>query len=268
MDYLLLDQDLILCIKSPIVTKPVIYVEQTREAEIALKITHDKAIATIRYCWNDEDEQEIPTNGKKEIEAKLEMPTGTNTLNIQVSDIHGQQIEYQKVYTVEGDISINIEPEGTDLKVTAEGKNQLIYMTYRWDEDEEKRVDINDIAIEETIEIPKGLHTLTIIVVDQNNNTETKTQEIKGVTKPKVNITTDGSDNFIIKASDEEGIKRVEFIINETERNAIDLEKVAPIEERKEFEFAYPLKDGENKLEVIVYNESGISDNYRALINK
>ena len=61
-------------------------------------------------------------------------------------------------------------------------KNELSYMTYRWDEDEEQTVQINSTTTEQLIEIPKGQHTLTVSVVDINNNTETKEQEVKGVT--------------------------------------------------------------------------------------
>lgn len=250
-------------------TKPVIYVEQTTETEILLKVTHDKTLSQITYCWNNEETTEVACNGKKEVETRIELPTGTNTLAVYASDINGQEIEYTKVYTVESDININIEPEGNNLKVTANGKNQLQYMTYRWDEEEETKVDINSNQMEEIIEIPKGLHTLTVIVVDENNKTETKEQEVNGVTKPKLEVTTDGSSNFIIKASDEQGIKRVEFIINETEKYMLDLTKAyESVEDRKEFEYSYPLHDGENKLEVTVYNDSDVTETFKALVNK
>lgn len=250
-------------------TKPVIYVEQTAETEILLKITHDKNLAKITYEWNDEGPTEVPCNGKKEAETRIEIPSGTNTLYVHASDVNGQEIEYQKIYTIEGSINIDIEPEGNNLKITANGKNQLLYMTYRWDEDEETKVDINSDQMEQTIEIPKGLHKLTVIVVDENNKTETKEQEVNGVTKPKLEVTTDGSSNFIIKASDEQGLTRVEFIINETEKKMLDLTRAyESVEDRKEFEYAYPLHDGENKLEVTVYNESDVSETFRALVNK
>lgn len=254
--------------KEEVNTKPVIYVEQTTETEILLKVTHDKELAKITYEWNGERATEVPCSNKKEIETRIELPTGTNSLTIYANDINGQEIKYEQTYTVEGDININIEPEGNNLKITAYGVNQLQYMTYRWDEEEEIQVDINDNQIEQTIEIPKGLHTLTVIVVDEKNQTETKEQEVNGVTKPKVEITTDGSDNFIIKASDEQGIKKIQFIINETEKYMLDLEAELSLEDRKEFEYSYPLHDGENKLEVIVYNENDITENYKALVNK
>ena len=48
----------------------------------------------------------------------------------------------------------------------------------------------------------------------------------------------------------------------------IDLKAELSLEERKEFEYAYPLNDGENKLEVTIYNESGVSETFRAMFNK
>lgn len=248
-------------------TKPVIYVEQIGEEEILLRITHDKELASITYDWNEEGAIEVPINNKKEVEINITIPTGTNTLKVYASDINGQEIKYEKVYTVESDININLEPEGNNLKITANGINQLQYMTYRWDDEDETRIDIEGNQIEETIEILKGLHKLTVIVVDVNNQTETKEQEINGVTKPKLDVTTDGKD-FIINASDEQGLTRVEFIINQVDRFMIDLKAELSLEDRKQLEYAYPLNDGENKLEVTVYNESGVSETFRAMFNK
>lgn len=249
-------------------SKPIIYVEQTTETEVLLRVTHDKTLSKVTYKWNEEGTTEVPTNQKKEVETNIELPTGTNTLTVYANDINGQEIEYTKAYTIEGDININIEPNGNNLKINANGKKQLQYMTYRWDDEEEIRIDINSDQIETEIDIPKGLHTLTVIVVDESNETETKQQDVNGVTKPKLDVTTDGSSNFIIKASDEQGLTRVEFIINETEKYMLDLKGELDLEDRKEFEYAYPLHDGENRLEVRVYNEGDISETFKALVNK
>lgn len=88
-------------------SKPVIYVEQTAETQILLRVTHDKALAKITYEWNDEGATEVPCNGKEEIETRIELPTGVNTLAVFASDVNGQEIEYKQVYTVE-EISISI----------------------------------------------------------------------------------------------------------------------------------------------------------------
>lgn len=249
--------------------KPTIEIKETSATEITIQVTHNKELSKVTYNWNNEENIEIECAGKKKIEEKVQIPAGENTINIYAIDINGQESNLSKEYTIEGNISINIDEAGLNkVKVTAEGKEQLAYMTYRWDNEEETKIDINDIKTEQIIEVPKGTHTLTVIFVDINNSTQTKKQEVKGVPKPKLEVTTDGVENFIIKASDEEGIKRIEFIINETDKNMLNLDQALPLEERKEFEYKYPLHDGENKLEVRVYNESDISEVARVLVRK
>lgn len=164
--------------------------------------------------------------------------------------------------TKKDNIKIDFSAEGNNVKVKATGEKELAYLTYRWDENEETKIEINDTDIEQKIEIPKGLHTLTVIVVDIDNISETKTQEVKGVTKPKVEIATDGSDNFIIIATDEEGLAKVEFIINETEKYLLKLDG------RTELEYPYPLHDGENRVKVKVYNVNDISETAQETFTK
>ena len=248
-------------------TKPVIYVENIAETEILLKVTHDKPLAKVIYDWNGETETSLPCNNKQEVETTVEIPTGVNTLTVKATDINGQEIEYTQVYTLEEATNINIEPEGNNLKIIANGINNLQYMTYRWDEDEETKVDIEGKQGEQTIEIPRGLHKLTVIVVDEKNKTQTKEQEVNGVTKPKVEVVDSGDGKFTIKASDEQGIKKIEFKVNE-KKYTLNLDQVLELEERKEFEYSYELNDGENKIEVIAYNESDVEQTYTTQINK
>lgn len=249
-------------------SKPTIYIEETEATAITIQVSHNKELSKVTYYWNNQEPVELDCTGKKKVEQKIDIPSGKNTLTITAVDVNGLESKTQKQYTVEGDINIDLQAESSNLKIKVEGKEQLSYLTYRWDEEEETKVEINNSTIEENISVPSGLHKLTVVVVDINNKTETKEQEVKGVSKPKVEITTDGSSNFIIKASDEEGIKKVEFIINETDKNRLNLDQVLPLEERKEFEYAYPLHEGENKLEVRVYNESDISEVFKALVRK
>ena len=241
--------------------KPTIQVEEN-ETEISLRVSHSRALSKVTYKWNNDEEVELQASGKKDVSQTIEIPTGENTLTIYAQDENGQETTYQKSYTLEGDITIDFALDGNNIKVTASGKNELSYMTYRWDEEEETRVDINNTQIEQSIEIPKGQHTLTVIVVDENNTTETKEQEVKGVTKPNLEITTDGSSNFIIKVSDEEGLKRLEFTVNDTDKYKLELEG------RTELEYQWPIEEGENILDVTVYNQSDVTETMRVRVNK
>ena len=252
--------------------KPTISVQEVSETQLELEISHSTPLQRVTYNWNNDQQVELDASGKKSVNQTIEIPTGDNTLNVYAVDQDGKETNYSRMYTREGDISIDFAVDGSNLKVTASGKNQLSYMTYRWDEEEEQRVDINNMDVEYSIEIPMGQHTLTVSVVDVNNTMETKEQEVKGVTKPTVEISLDDSKSFfVVKASDDEGITRVEVTIDEDENQKylFNLEQAYPIEERKQFEYGqFALHDGENKIEVTVYNESGVSETAAAMLNK
>ena len=241
--------------------KPTIQVEES-ETEITLRVSHSKALSKVTYKWNNDQETEIQTNGRREVSQVIEIPTGDNTLTIYAQDENGQETTYQKAYSLEGDITIDFALDGNNIKVTANGKNELSYLTYRWDEEEETRVDINNTQIEQSIEITMGQHTLTVIVVDINNTTQTKTQEVRGVKKPNLEVTTDGSSNFIIRVSDEGGLKRLEFTVNDTDKYKLELSG------RTELEYQWPIQDGENILDVTVYNEDDVTETMRVRVNK
>ena len=239
-------------------SEPVIYLEKTGENELMIKIIHNKPLSKVAYSWNEEDEEIFPTNGEKEMTKTINIPSGTNVLNVYVLDSNNVEKTQSQTFTVEGDIKIDIKPNGTKLKITAEGENNLKYMTYQWDDEEEIKVDINDIKIDQTIEIPKGEHNLTVIVVDEQNITEKQEQPVVGVTKPKVEVTTDGSE-FIIKAEDDQGIKTIRYTLN-NKKSVIKLDKYYALEDRKEFEYPIPLVEGENKIQVTVYNENDVTE--------
>ena len=251
-------------------TKPTIFVENISDTQIKLQVTHDKDLSKVTYQWNDGEVVELDAQGKRSIEETIEIPTGQNTLTVYAIDVEGQEISYPRTYEILGDITINVEDNDGSIKITAQGKETLSYLTYRWDEGDETRIDINDTQTEQIIDALKGEHTLTIVVVDVNNKTETKEQLVKGVTKPTVEIT-NGGDHFNVKTSDEEGITRIEFKFNEGKESqkmqAIQLDQLyESAEERKEFEYQFPIVEGENTLEVTVYNESGETETAGALI--
>lgn len=255
-------------------TKPRIVVTQQTGTQVQIEVTHDKPLAKVTYSWNGEEPIAIETNSNNTIKERIDIPSGSNNkLTVYAEDINKQSQTNESMYTEQKKIEIQLEADGTELKISMESEIELAYMTYRWDEEEETRVDLTGHEAEEAIEIPKGQHTLTLIVVDIENNTETAEQEVKAVTKPKLDISVDESgENFIIKASDEEAVKRIEFTINpgsdNEERNSLDLDKVFSIEERKEFEYSYPLKAGDNKLIIRAYNESGVYEEARVMFRK
>ena len=235
------------------ITKPVITESLKDDTTVLLTVTHDKAIDKIEYRWNDGEVQTITGNGRKYIEQEIEIPGGTNTLNVTAIDVDGQEIYTDKEYTTEE--VINLSVSGSKLKIQAENETEISYMTYRWDEEEEQRIDINSTTVDQEIDIPMGEHDLTVILVDVNNETITKEQKVKGVTKPTITVELDETkENYIITITDDTGLEKVDFVIRGEERT------VTVEDGKTELKYRLGLKEGnDNVLEITAYNVDGIA---------
>lgn len=243
------------------VAKPTISLENKTDTSILLKVMgQEKNIATVSYGWNDEEKKEIQGNNRKYIEEEIAIPSGKNTLYIIVTDEDGQEIPYQKEYELQS--NINLEVSGNKIKIKYEGENEISYLTYRWDDGDETKIDINSKNIEQEIEAVKGLHTLTVIVVDSNNNTETKVQKINGVAKPKLEIGVDDEKkHYVINTQDDTGLQKLEIRLNQDDGQKY----LINLEGKTEYECTLPmeLQQGDNLIEVTVYNTNGVTE-YRA----
>ncbi len=247
--------------------QPTISIENKDERTILLKVTHTKNIAKVEYGWNQEEKLVVNGNNGKYLEKEIKIPSGTNTLRVLIVDENGTVVPYEKQYQVES--NINFEVSGNKIKITYNGDKQISYMTYRWNEEEETRIDINGTTIEQEIEAIKGMNSLTVEVVDEDNNIDTKVQKINGVSKPKLEITVDEQkEHFIIITSDDEKLARIEFRLDEDDNKLYELN----IEEMdlKELEYILPMafEEGENLIEVTVFNSNGVSEQTEAMFIK
>ena len=233
--------------------KPDVSIEK-REDSIYISIQFERGIQTLKFNWNGTEDKVVDMQGRTEIEAKLDLPVGNNVFYLTLVDTKGKEHKFNKEYMVEKGLpTIELSVIGVNIKITAKDTDDLAYLTYRWNNDPEEKVEAdpeNPMLIEKTIELKKGLNTLTIVAVDKQNNTQTKTKEIKGVTKPKVELYQD-HDVILIKASDEEGIEKIEYVLNGQTYQV-------PGNGQKEVEHRQKLAEGENEIAVQVFNVSGV----------
>ena len=95
-------------------SKPVISVENVEgdDTTILLKATSDIGIQTVVYQWNDGKKTTLTGNGGKYLEQKVQIPSGSNVLNITVIDSQNQESIYSKKYELNSNIKLEAVGNG------------------------------------------------------------------------------------------------------------------------------------------------------------
>lgn len=230
---------------------------------LVLKVQHDKIIDKIVYHWNEEQDVVLQGKGRMELEETISLPVGQNTLVLKVTDISGKTVFYTETYErAEGDVTnpeIELLVENGKIKIVAKDETALDYIIYYWNDEDETRLDVREESpkqIEEKIEILRGENILTIIAVDKKGNEAKKEQTFKGVKKPVISLAKDGK-NLVIKVTDEEGIQKIEYVLNGV-LYSTDPDNTGTPLNMKEFEFKQLLEDGENDITITAYSVSGL----------
>ena len=130
---------------------------------------------------------------------------------------------------------------------------------YYWNEEDGTKKEAGENSkkqIEEKIDIKKGTNTLTVIAVDKAGNEKKIEQTYKGVKKPQIEVLREGNE-LIIKVTDEEEIKRIEYTLNGQEYST-DPNNTGASLGVSQVEFRQALAQGENKITIRAYNIGGV----------
>ena len=254
-------------------TYATITAEQTDDGEVSVSVEHDKAIEEMFYSWNTSAERSVKGEGSKNLEKELDMPAGTNTLHIKVVDVNGVETSFEKEFTAEEGLDI-LNPvismtvvDGEDklkkLKITATDETKLDFITYRWNDEEEVKVEAEENSPKEIvleIDILKGTNDITIVAVDSSNNTTTETKSFTALTKPEVLVflSADGS-GLDVETRHENGISKIYYTLNGREFMAdFDQEEEKP----PVVTFSQPLDEGYNRFILTVTSVDGTETVY------
>lgn len=204
-------------------TEAKITVEQA-DSKATIKISHDKAIEKLIYTWDSGRENSIKGNGEASMETEISLLAGTHKLLVKVIDVNGFETTFEKEITSEkGEdkiapvITLNPTNEAK-IVISAVDETAIDYVTYRWNDGEEERIDVSENdnkKIEFEIDVLKGQNDLFVIAVDKNNNTTHEEKAFTGVTKPDVVITIAADKKSAeVVCKHENGIKEVTLTIN------------------------------------------------------
>lgn len=226
-----------------------------QEDNILIEINSKLAISKIVYNWNEDEEITIDAENSTSISKTIELPTGTNTLNLTVVDINGKETKFQKEYVVEGESKPVIELKLTTdnkIKITVQDETGIQYMNYSWNNDEPKKVNANaenNKIIEQIVDIPLGQNTLKVEAINTKNVTASKELEVKGVKTPTLSFKKRG-DILIIRAEDETGLKVIDYTLNGQQYQINYGNKTV-------IEYEQPIQKGENNMEITAENQDG-----------
>lgn len=238
---------------------PVVTTERNGNS-LKLTVKNNIGIKSIKYSWNDSTEKVVSGKNEKEVGTTINIITGNNKLNITVIDTKNNSTQYVKNYVQEEkdttNPQISIGNEDPRIKITVTDDTALDYVIYKYGDNEEKRVDANeddptkiDIYIEE---VQQEELKLTVQAVDKAQNTANSEQQVKGSTKPQIEVIADATDlsYLTIKVKDNEGIRMVVFYLNDQEYKT-DPNVSLNV---KEFEYRVKVEKGITTVKVNAYN--------------
>lgn len=190
--------------------------EETNNAVI--KVNHIRNIKEISYSWNNGEKTTLEQNDIKEIEEHIELPSGTNTLNVTVTDIEGKQTTKTKDFTYNGTYMEVSIIDNVSIKITVTDMSGLQSVAYKWNEGEEITSypeETDSTIIEITADIPVGTNTLNVKAVNNENKTEEKEVKIQGISKPtmKINFNSDRT-LLIMQLNDDQGIQSYTYTLS------------------------------------------------------
>ena len=241
-------------------TKAKISIEQ-EDDEIKIMVEHDKVIKEIVYNWDTEKDRTVTGTGESTMELTIPAVAGKHSLNIKVTDIDNVETDFSEVISsstgqdkIRPNIDIElvtVEEDGENvkkLKITAKDETAMDYVTYRWNNDEETKIDETSEdgkQIEFYVKVLKDTNNLFVVAYDKGGNEAHYNNDYTGVTKPSVNILVAPDKKSVdITCTHENGLKSIECTINDQLYN-IEIE-----EGQKDATFNVPLEEGNNKITV------------------
>ena len=218
--------------------------------ELDVDVTSLNEIAKIEYKWDEGEVQEISGEGKKVLSANIRIPGGTKTLKITVTDVNGEVKEYSNQFVGPKEpknIQLSESEKENKILVKCEEEQNLSYISYFYDEEEEKKVEVSGTSGQIEIDVKEGAHVLTLRVGYADG---TVGQIFKKLYVPTVEVgLTQDLQRFTIKITDPRQITKLTANFNGQEIT-IDVNKEL-------FENTLPLKNGENRLILTAYNTDG-----------
>lgn len=269
-------------IEAATVPKVKLYEENNK---LKISIEHIREIKDIIYSWNNGEDIQLSVfseNFNGSLEEEIDIPGGTNTVNVKVIDVKGKMSTASGEFTYKGtymDLSVI---DNKSLKIIVTDMVGLQGVTYQWNSGEVKTAypqEENQQVVEIVSDIPNGLNTIKVRAVNRANAVENKEMQVKGVTKPtmKINYNSDRT-MLTLKLNDEQGIESYSYKlstapISEIAENgniredfkdklAIVTSQTKQGNSQQSITEQLPFEQGFNYLEITIKNIEGVEETF------
>ncbi len=269
-------------IEAATVPKVKLYEENNK---LKISIEHIREIKDIIYSWNNGEDIQLSVfseNFNGSLEEEVDIPGGTNTVNVKVIDVKGKMSTASGEFTYKGtymDLSVI---DNKSLKIIVTDMVGLQGVTYQWNSGEVKTAypqEENQQVVEIVSDIPNGLNTIKVRAVNRANAVENKEMQVKGVTKPtmKINYNSDRT-MLTLKLNDEQGIESYSYKlstapISEIAENgniredfkdklAIVTSQTKQGNSQQSITEQLPFEQGFNYLEITIKNIEGVEETF------
>ena len=184
------------------------------ESSVDISVHHPKGITQVIYTLNNQDEKVIEGNNQQDIKTTVKLDGGKNKIVVKATDEMNHLVEYEQEYTVGNLAQIDLNNVDNAVKLTVTSVEKIKKVSYKWDDEQEKVIEVNSTQYSERIIAPVGKHTLKIEVVIGAKVPEIKVQAIKKL---------DGNVYYSISIKDEVILKNVKITLNDEEKVNIDV---------------------------------------------
>ncbi len=238
----------------------------SQDDQLRIYIAHDKPIDKVIWSWNDGTEETRLGRNNTTFEEIIKIPVGNNTFNLTVIDSIGIQENYTGSFKYSPDnvdiekptIDLEVNKEERTIKIIAKDETEIEYITYRWNNEEETRVEETDESktiIEKSIPLVIGENTLIVKAVDSNGNDRLETQQLRAYTKPGLKEKPrQYGDSLSVTIVDEVELQKVEYSVNGVVHRA----EGAALQGKKEITFRIKLEPGDYEITINAWNKDGI----------
>lgn len=247
--------------------KPQISIERVNQDKLNINISYDETITKISWWWNDNISQ-IQERNYNIKAVSVEIPDGEeNILHVEVTGADGStnKIDEKLIREVTTIIERNIISGTDDMEIVAKNEKGIEKIVYYWNDEPPVTVPATENKQKElstTIKLKRGTNTLNIVVTDLEGNVKEKSEMLKGVKQPEIDVQINLDQMLmVVTVTHDMGLEKIEFEANgKTVIYDENYEKYDP--ERTKVVLKANLKPGiDNTARVEAYsNEKGEND--------